>query len=254
MLLVLSFYLMFDVAVSPVRGVVARSTDRIVTYSSLFLEVALLILVVDSSYLCYRFVDYLDTSDRKTPQVAVDSITQWSEDAQREACSDQIGSARVGFEVRAQIMKGPASLLRVKLIANATDVVAHMIYYPFIVLLLLLLAQNRFFDDVQIDIPLSLTVGLSAVTAVYCAYRLQHVSTKAKDRAVEVVKGLSRGVGTGTLNKTLASKLDQIRSEIEETESRAFLPLYSHPIIKALLIPLGGAGGLALLQSFFGAG
>src|SRR5262249_18008583 len=145
--------MMFGGAVSPARGFVARWTDKTITYMSLLFEVGLLILVVDTTYLCYRFVVALTPPEREASSAADSQTPEWPEETQNRAYSEHTANARIGPEQHKEIMQGLQPLLRVKLIAGATDVVARMIYYPFIVLFLLIIAENTYFDNVQLDIP-----------------------------------------------------------------------------------------------------
>jgi hypothetical protein len=48
---------------------------------------------------------------------------------------------------------------------------------------------------------------------------------------------------------TAGAKLGQIRSQIEGIHTGAFAGFYQNPIIGAILLPLGGGGGLAALQT-----
>jgi hypothetical protein len=118
--------------------------------------------------------------------------------------------------------------------------------------LVLILGQNKFFDNVELDLPLTIVVVLSAVTALCCAVMLQAAARKAKRKAVDEVRQAGRRFAGEPFHVPLADKINQIRLEMEHKKSEAFLPLYAHPTLKALLIPLGGAGGVALLQALFG--
>jgi hypothetical protein len=232
---------MFGLPPSAARGYVARRTDWVLTSLSVLLEVGLLMVVVDATYWCYRFVSYLTNFS---------GVLKWPADLENRHVAEWV--AQNPSMANEELKKAMSPLLRVDLIAEVTDVVARMIYYPFIVLLVLILGQNTYFDNVELDIPLTIVVVLSAVTALCCAVMLQAAARKAKRKAVDEVRETGRRFAGEPFHVPLADKINQIRLEMEHKKSEAFLPLYAHPTLKALLIPLGGAGGVALLQALFG--
>jgi hypothetical protein len=240
-LLVLGFYLFFSPPISPARGLVARSTDKALSYMSVLLEIFLLMMIVDATYWCYRFVSVLsDLSPYlEWPSQLVNRFVQ-------ERMVHHPGTAD------RELKKAIKPLLTIELIEKAADVVAQMIVYPFIVLLILIVAENNFFDDVKLDMPLTIVVALSALIAICCAFMLLRSVTKAKRKALNEVKQVGRQFAGEPFYAPLAEKINRIKLEIEGKKSGAFAPLYSHPIVKALLIPLGGAGGVAALQALFG--
>jgi hypothetical protein len=51
-----------------------------------------------------------------------------------------------------------------------------------------------------------------------------------------------------------AAKISQLRTvldEVRQLNEGAFAPITSQPIVRAALLPLSGAGGIALLEYFF---
>jgi hypothetical protein len=137
--------------------------------------------------------------------------------------------------------------LLIRLIDNVTNVVARLIYYPFVVLLVLIVAQNRLFDDWHWNVPLALMALFNAGVAVVCGVMLQRAAKSAKGEALEALDGLLRE-RAGAGDDPLRDKFVQIRADIEGTSTGAFASLSQNPVVGAILLPLFGGGGLAALE------
>ena len=136
--------------------------------------------------------------------------------------------------------------MRVRLIAAATHVVSRLIFDPFVVLLVLIVAQSPLFIPWQWHIP-ALTIGfLSASTALGCAVILQQSAKDARTKATEALDRILLPL-TGKDRET-RKKVLRIRAEVEDLESGVFAGFAQNPVVYALLLPLGGGGGLAVLQ------
>jgi hypothetical protein len=138
--------------------------------------------------------------------------------------------------------------LRLRLIDQSTNVVARLIYYPFIVLLILIVAQNRLFDDWHWNVPLSFIALLSGGTALVCGLLLQRSAKKAKEKALEALaKIVVRRVGSP--RDEFRKKIERLRTDVESMSSSAFASFFQNPVLGALLLPLGGGGTLAALET-----
>jgi hypothetical protein len=138
--------------------------------------------------------------------------------------------------------------VRIRLIAEATAVVAHMIYFPFVVLLVLLVAQSRLFDDWHWNVPLVAVTLLSATTALVCAVALQWAVKKARENALDDLDGLLRP-RPEKADDPVRQTVEEIRTEVQSMKSGAFAGFSQNPVVYALLLPLGGGGGLAALEA-----
>jgi hypothetical protein len=221
------------------RGPITRNVDDLMRWLSSICQVGLLVFVVDCTVLSYRFVRYL-SSDR------VKELT-WP-----HGVLGQVGAER-GIDVNAASTAGPLKqglqhLLVLRLIDDATRVVAGLIYKPYIVLLVLLVAQSRLFENWHWNMPLILTVLLSAATAFCCAMMLQRAARGARQAALEDVEKLSLSQ-VGGADTATRKRLKRMRADIEAMRSGAFASFYDNPAIRAILIPLCGGGGLAALEA-----
>jgi hypothetical protein len=127
-------------------------------------------------------------------------------------------------------------------------VAARLIYYPFVVLLVLVVAQNPLFDNWHWNSPLALMALFNAGVAVGCAVLLQRAAKGARSRALIVLDELLRD-RVGPAEDSVQEKLSRIRAEIEGTTTGAFAGFSQNPVVGAVLLPLLGGGGLTALEA-----
>jgi hypothetical protein len=238
MVLFALLWFLFDHAMLQSRGDISRwvTTVSFVAVGAAF--VFLLVFVVDSTVLCNRFVSYLG----RHPGV-------WQKQTLKK-CADERGlDIQIDGAGDDSVCKGLEEWLMIRLVALTTDVVARLIYYPFIVLLVLILAQSRLFDGWTWNSPLVLIGLMSAGTALYCAVVLQRSAKAVRTAALQALDRFLMRLADGGENHSRTA-LRRLRTEINGIQSGAFATFTQNPIIHALLIPLCGGGGLAALQMF----
>jgi hypothetical protein len=160
----------------------------------------------------------------------------------------------------------------VRFIARVTEGAGALVYFPSLVLLLLIAARMPYFDNwgfppllfIVYAIPTAYILGLMATLQLAArrarATALYHLEQKlaAIEEGVSPPVGPTKQTkGTGQAKpsaqrrqapaeKTRA-QIERMISEIEELREGAFRPFLENPIVHALLIPSGGAGMLAVL-------
>lgn len=154
--------------------------------------------------------------------------------------------------VRELLLQGERStsyyILATQLVARHTRVVGNLIYYPFILLLLMMVARHSVFDNY--DWPPSLVViflvGFGLATACGLGLRV------AAERM--------RGTFLGRLEHELAVRsalreeqkelevVARTREAIQTEQGGSFGPFAQNPVLRALLIPLGGIGSISAVE------
>ncbi len=231
--LFLLLYSLADTTVFRGRGNLAWWTGRISLDVAGLALVFLLIFVVDSTVLCYRFVTHLSRCGCGWPDALV---AKYAEERGLTPAAASGDPARLAVN----------ELLRVRLIAAATHVVSQLIFDPFVVLLVLIVAQSPLFVAWQWHIPALTVAFLSASTALACAVILQRSAKEARTKAIEA---LDRVLLPLTKDDESREKVLQIRAEVQDMDSGVFAGFAQNPVVYALLLPLGGGGGLAALQA-----
>jgi hypothetical protein len=221
------------------RGSIAFWCSHVILFLTGITLTALLVFVADSTLLCYRFITRLG---RRAPDLI------WPPEVLNAQASAFGLTQKQSAETDLQEALKRGVLLR--FVDRVTYVVAHMIYYPFIVLLLLMVAQNRLFDDCPWNIPLVSIALLCAGVALICAVYLQRSARKVRDEALDqLAKAIQRRAASTNPEK---ATLEQMQAEINNMNSGAFTSIYQNPIVVALMLPLGGGGGLAALGFLLG--
>ncbi len=136
----------------------------------------------------------------------------------------------------------------VRFIAHATAPVQRIIFYPFIVLSLLMLSRSSAFDRWGTPAFLIAIYATSIVLVVIAALRMRYSAEKVrqisiKDLSTRRLELQARG------REELVRQIDTMLRDIQEIKTGTFAPLSQQPLIKAILTLAGSLSGIALLES-----
>jgi hypothetical protein len=219
----------FDIPISPVRGPVSFWFDKAVLFGSVSTFIALNFYVFDVTGLCQRFINIAETEP------------EWS---QRSLGRFTAGD---GDEVKAPIKEW----MLVHLIANRTEVVGKLIFYPFIVWFIMFISRINYFDNWQTPIGLAIVISMGAVYAWSCAFVLRRSAERAR---ADVVHRLTTHLALVLSNKNpdqnRLKRIEFVLNEVKSIRDGAFAPFTQHPVVQALLVPFGGVGGIYLIDFF----
>ena len=130
-------------------------------------------------------------------------------------------------------------------VAQRTEVVARLIWYPLIILTLMLVARSTFFADWTWPFSLILISGLNATWALGSAILLRRAAEQLRRAAIRNLQ-LSRVMSHAVAEKR--EMFDELIAEIRALKKGAFAPLTQQPFIHAILFNSGGLGLLAVGQ------
>jgi hypothetical protein len=195
-----------------------------------FLFLGLNFLVVDTSLLCRKFIKRL-----------VEGETIWPQEKLLQESYDR--------RVREDLLP---DVLDIKLVAENTRVIGRLVFYPFAVLVLMILARYSYFDRWDWPLSIVLIVVLNSLFALMSVYAMRNAAEQAKRAAVERLKTKLLHV-QGQEDKRAESQLRVMIDEVLANRVGAFAPLTQHPILGAVLMPVGGVGILVLLERLAGA-
>lgn len=213
----------------PYRGDFSRWVHHVVDLSSIALLVLLIVYVVDAVWLCKRFIDQLAAKPTAWP----DKLLKKHESARN---------------------LNPYFLddwLDIRLITRLTKAVGTLIYYPFIVLALVIIARDGYFDDWDFPVGLVVMYVLGVACIIACAVLLRRAAEEARKKAVDNLKNkLFLVKGGGPQHAHVAAQISLTVQEIEAEREGAFAPWTQRPVFGAILYPSGGVGLIALLEYF----
>jgi len=131
------------------------------------------------------------------------------------------------------------------LVAQRTQAVAPLIYYPLIVLALVVVARSSFFDNWTWPASAILIYAITAVWVIGSAILLARAAEELRATALN---DLQRFWLLGQESEPRRQTFDEMISEIRDLKTGAFVPLTEQPFIRAILFPGGLLGLLAVGQ------
>lgn len=212
----------------PVRGALSAQVHFWLALTAVVAMTFLVFGVVDATWFCVRFVQQLRLHGANWPQRTLNHF-------------------------RAQMGPLPPRLLDhwidLQFAARRTRVVTRLIYYPFIVLSLLLVARHRAFDDWELPWLLIGMGLLSLAIVLACAVALRRSVEQSRQAALrEVDHALLRVAAPQAAEPVVTPQLQWLRREIDALREGAFAPFSQQPLLKAVLLPFATLGGTAVLD------
>ena len=220
--------LLFSLAESvgvPRRGELSAWIHWNLGLVALFVMSFLVFWVADATLFCVRFVHALRIHRANWPERTLNF-----------------------FEARIGALPPPVldHWIDLQCVAHRTRCVTGLIYYPFIVLSLLLVSRSSVFDNWQLPAAVLVMVLLSVGVVLACAVALRRAAEKSREKALDDVHDallLANAGGGGC-----AAQLDLLRRRIEGLNEGAFAPFSQQPLLKAVLLPFATLGGTTLLD------
>lgn len=232
------FILSFDPLVVPTRGLSVKWIDHTLLWLSAPLLVWLILVVSDTIRLGDKYAKLLGASEP----------TKWPDHMLEEA-GKRLGITLGGETPDAALKEACIShWLDIKVIEMWTDVVSPVIYYPFIVLCLMILSRSPLFDNLGTPYQLLVVFGVSGLYAAACAFKLRDVAESARSMALERFTHLLVRAKGQAGAPAIAAQIEIMTREIESLRRGAFAPLTEQPVVRALLLPISSAGGLTLFR------
>jgi hypothetical protein len=244
--------LSFDWPNSPHRGVSAAWFNHALQFVLIGTTMALLFAALDASIVTSRLL-------RRILSAPVDR--QLLEPGLKGAALDaSFGDLARGHWVR------------FRLAVELTSAVNRLIYLPFVVLLLLAPIRSRVFDAWDFSLPYAALLVISLVIAVRCALDLRkqaerlraqvlkELDQEAEQREIETGPAArdaapgadARDAATSSAPPRLQAKLlRRLAAEIREVRDGPFRPFSQEPVVRGLLVVLGGTGGITTAEFLF---
>ena len=223
--------------VSPTRGAVSYWLDKALIMLAVFAMLLLIFFVVDATVFACQMVLRLQAPLRNS-QPGGGTVWRWP----TSTLSRYEQELNVHFRHLDQ-------WIGLRFIAERTSVVAPLIYYPFIVISLMIVSRSAVFANWNMPIGLILVISGSVIIVSGCAIWLRICAESARKKAIEdLTLETIRLNSAGGDDKQTAEQLDIMIAEIRGLRAGAFAPYSQQPFLTALLFPLGSFGGTALVE------
>jgi hypothetical protein len=136
-------------------------------------------------------------------------------------------------------------------VADRTEAVAHLIWYPLIVLALIFVGRSSLFDNWTWYPAMILLFVIIAMWAVGSAAFLRRAAEQLRDVALRNLELLRASIfAADDTHKTLVEerrrKIDELIQEIRGLKKGAFAPISEQHFVRAILYNSGGLGLLAV--------
>jgi hypothetical protein len=133
-------------------------------------------------------------------------------------------------------------------VKERTECITGLIYYPFLILGLLVVSRNRAFANFPPSLAMVAVTVMSILILVGCAIALHWSAEMSRTQARtdlndEIVKAMSLED-----EGRRANQLQMMLRRVNELREGAFSPFSQQPLVRAILLPLGGLGGSTLLE------
>jgi hypothetical protein len=227
-----------DTPASPTRGPISSWVDLVLLLSVVLVYVFLAFFVADAVRVCKAFVRHLASGRSKWSNETVARFTRDMAEASDKPLPEKLSTSNYLRDY-----------IDMRLIAERTEAIGGLIYYPFVILLLIICARSAIFDNWDWTTSLLVMLGVTAALIVLSAYSLRLAAEQARDIALrrlnsELLRAIARE------DATAKALLETVIAAVRGVTEGAYRPFTQQPIVRALLIPFGGYGGLAIIEYF----
>lgn len=218
---------LFPRAIPPARGEMAFHFDAVVLFLSTISSMILSFYVVDAIGLNSNFI-----------RMFAREVTKWKS-----------GVVRASHRNPPLTDEELSAYHEIFFVAERTQVVARLIWYPLVALSLLFVARSSFFDNWTWSISSVVIFALNAAWPIGSAVLLRRAAEQLREAALSNLQ-LSRIKGRAIEGKR--EMFDELIAEIRALKKGAFAPLTEQPFVRAIIVPSGGLGLIAIAQRFLG--
>jgi len=214
----------------PLRGPTVMRYDSIILYLAVISFLFLTFMIIDAVRLCRWFIQHLSEVPTEYPLAATNHFSRLRGLVDRRYLDEWID---------------------LQLIADLTEHVGRLIYYPFIVFFLLLLARNDWWDRWPWSWSLIIIFVGNLTLAAASAVILQTTARKAKNEAEAALEAKVKRLQAAAAESPAvnnAYQAERLLEEIRNLRRGAFVPFWENPVLGAALLPSGGAAAFQILM------
>ncbi len=135
----------------------------------------------------------------------------------------------------------------IELAARRSDEIGTTLIYPFVILLIMYIAQLTVFDDWKLNIPLLIIWFVLVGSLFLSAWRMRRESVKLRQKVVQLLNELKAATAGGR-SPARNRGLEEMTAAIESESRGAYCAWTDDALLRAVAIPLGGGSGMLLLQ------
>jgi hypothetical protein len=225
MLLELSGY-----PVPPLRGSTAQSWSVTIRPWFYLVFLALSFLTIDAALRCRRFINALAAAPTEYPATTLAFFKGQRGDVSPQYLDEWIDT---------------------QLIADLTEGVGALLWFPGIVFLLMLAALNQWTDNWTAPNGLVIILCLNFLLSIASIVILQRAAVRAKEQAEESLYAKvkrAQAIAAPSPQSNDAAQAEKLLDEIRNLRRGAFRGFWENPVVGAILLPSGGTAFLQLVM------
>lgn len=127
----------------------------------------------------------------------------------------------------------------VTLVAERTNDIDKLIYYPLIAIILLLFARSNYFDNIAFPLGICIIVTINIIMLIASGLGLRLEAQKLRTSAIRCLNLQKENDEIG--NKIQNEKIDAIVNDIQSIHYGAYQPMRNQPVMRTLILILGSA-------------
>ncbi|MEO6280255.1 hypothetical protein [Roseateles sp.] len=236
----------------PVRGDEHRQIVKATLYVILLMLPLLIVAVADAIVLLVRFVRHLNVGRSFYPDTTIDMFAKGLGEEQQAlwaqrfcARPEERSNGGGGFAMHTLL----DDWIDVQVVARRSAPIARLVIGPFVVLALLVVARSRLFDNWALTPAIAVGVSFYVAALIGLTILLKQAAEKTRRRALESMQADLRWLaGSGKPLADLVEPFKRLIAQVENNQHGAFASFFDQPLLKAMLVPLGGAGGTQLFD------
>ena len=234
----------------PARGIADRNLFLLTLIVGGLLLLFMMVLVADATVLTWRFIILMKSGRTVYPKKTVRRFAAELGPKLQAQAATRIAARAV--DRRADV-SGRNTLLDdwidARLLGEHTAVIGPLIFFPFILLALMIVARSHLFDNWQIGNSILVMFAGFVLWSLAMAALLNYGAEGARKTAVRRMEAdLLWLKGAGPDYAALAEQFPGLIEQVRNLRQGAFAPFFQQPLVRALLVPLGGAGGVQLVE------
>ena len=146
--------------------------------------------------------------------------------------------------------------VKIQLVAERTSEIGQLIYYPFLIIIIMLLSRNSYFDNWGMPLGLAVVISINILLLFLTALKVRHEAENCRRSSISNLElALLHKYSPDTDGqekdqdkdqaKHQRDRIEKLLKNVQKIREGAFLPIREQPLIRASL-PLLGAIGLTV--------
>jgi hypothetical protein len=135
-----------------------------------------------------------------------------------------------------------------RLLAEHTAAIGRLIVFPFILVALLVVARSQLFDNWYIGGAVLVGLVIYVLWSISMAALLNYDAEQARKKALGGMEADLRWLKGATGFDKFRSVYPDLIDQVRKLREGAFAPFFEQSLVRAILVPLGGAGGVQLID------